>query len=121
MGTVETEKYGCGKKYPPVTGICSICEDETILVVDHCHEHGFVRERICPSCNVRLGFIERDLRATSFMTIGSYGLDFIEQLRLCPECSKVYLNNPDDVIMEPSPAETVQRVPAVSQTGDRNP
>jgi hypothetical protein len=38
------------------TGICSICKQETLLVIDHCHTTGKVRGRICASCNSVLGY-----------------------------------------------------------------
>lgn len=36
-------------------GCCAICEKETALVVDHCHQSGNLRKLLCNQCNVGLG------------------------------------------------------------------
>lgn len=38
------------------TGICQICGETCKLVVDHCHKSGFVRGKICSSCNSLIGY-----------------------------------------------------------------
>lgn len=40
-------------------GECAICHEPRQLVQDHCHATGLCRDKICGSCNVRLGHIEK--------------------------------------------------------------
>jgi uncharacterized protein with PIN domain len=84
------EDYRSGKPYPKLIGVCPMCDTESVLVVDHCHQHGRIRGRICPSCNVRLGFVERRELANGYATIGSYGPEILKQLRLCDKCEMLY-------------------------------
>lgn len=54
-------------------GLCAVCGEgmhpyggrgKSAAVVDHCHATGFVRGLLHQSCNVALGFIEKDLVRT---------------------------------------------------------
>jgi hypothetical protein len=36
-------------------GRCAICGHEDKIVMDHCHESGFIRGLLCQSCNIREG------------------------------------------------------------------
>ncbi|WP_420082965.1 endonuclease domain-containing protein (plasmid) [Streptomyces sp. JL4002] len=31
--------------------VCAVCGTAPAGVLDHCHEHGYVRAPVCPSCN----------------------------------------------------------------------
>ncbi|MFE5699010.1 endonuclease domain-containing protein [Streptomyces erythrochromogenes] len=31
--------------------VCAVCGTAPAAVLDHCHEHGYVRAPVCPSCN----------------------------------------------------------------------
>ncbi|MFE5302442.1 endonuclease domain-containing protein [Streptomyces sp. NPDC056632] len=31
--------------------VCAVCDTAPAAVLDHCHEHGYVRAPVCPSCN----------------------------------------------------------------------
>lgn len=33
--------------------LCAVCHRAPASVLDHCHEHGYVRAPVCPSCNTR--------------------------------------------------------------------
>ncbi|MDC7243661.1 MAG: endonuclease VII domain-containing protein [Sphaerochaetaceae bacterium] len=39
---------------------CYICQEEKMLVVDHCHETGIIRKLLCNTCNRFLGWWEKD-------------------------------------------------------------
>jgi len=63
-------------------GTCAICfRDNVELVIDHCHETGFVRKGLCRSCNTGLGFFQDDwdtlLRAACYVIVHKAGLDDI--------------------------------------------
>lgn len=42
--------------YEKQQGRCWICEEESMLVIDHCHTKGDVRGLLCGRCNSGLGF-----------------------------------------------------------------
>lgn len=51
------------KRYNDQSGRCAICQTpHPLLVIDHCHSTGAVRELLCPACNLGLGFF-KDNRA----------------------------------------------------------
>ncbi|MFD8395395.1 endonuclease domain-containing protein [Streptomyces sp. NPDC059680] len=32
---------------------CAVCRTAPAVVLDHCHEHGYVRAPVCHSCNTQ--------------------------------------------------------------------
>jgi hypothetical protein len=43
------------------TEACAICRRaDKLLVVDHCHNTGALREMLCERCNSMLGFVRED-------------------------------------------------------------
>lgn len=42
-------------------GRCPICKQKTVLVLDHCHDSGEVRDLICGTCNSLLGYSKESL------------------------------------------------------------
>ena len=53
------------------SGLCVICNEDSKLVLDHCHESGEVRGLICGRCNLGLGHFQDDpdrlVRAASYL------------------------------------------------------
>lgn len=43
-------------------GICKICNQTNLLVVDHCHISGAVRGLICSHCNSVLGYAKDNIK-----------------------------------------------------------
>jgi recombination endonuclease VII len=66
---------------PPTVGRCLICHHEALLITDHCHRHGWVRERICQSCNGHMRLFDEGT--------GTAGLPakYAAHWRRCPECA----------------------------------
>jgi hypothetical protein len=71
-------QYSYGKKYPVIEGECFICEEWGRLYTDHCHYHGWVRGKICPRCNVQLGWAEKGFRDAKYEIIGE--IETVEHL-----------------------------------------
>ena len=51
---ITKEEYNA--LYEKQQGRCWICEEESKLVIDHCHTEGHVRGLLCGRCNSGLGF-----------------------------------------------------------------
>lgn len=43
----------------PREGTCYICEEWSLLQLDHCHTTGKCRGFLCRRCNIALGFFEK--------------------------------------------------------------
>lgn len=39
---------------------CAICDSKELLHIDHCHESGKVRGRLCSKCNQAIGLMDDD-------------------------------------------------------------
>ena len=66
-------------------GVCAICENPPkpgkTLHVDHDHVTNRVRQLLCNSCNIRVGYIEHVLFAKSFAYIKRHTMN--EQVKAC--------------------------------------
>lgn len=64
-------------KYRRQSGACAICQKQNLegkrLAVDHDHKTGIVRDLLCHSCNVALGYAKDDLKIIAAM------FDYIER------------------------------------------
>ncbi|WP_345175593.1 endonuclease domain-containing protein [Streptomyces lavendulae] len=70
---------------------CAVCRTAPAAVLDHCHEHGYVRAPVCPSCNT----LERpdhlysnDIRvAGRYMRLfGTDAAGWLDHWHRCPGC-----------------------------------
>ena len=43
-------------------GLCKLCNENKLLVVDHCHKTGIVRGLICSHCNSVLGYAKDNIQ-----------------------------------------------------------
>ncbi|GAA3957935.1 hypothetical protein GCM10022384_08670 [Streptomyces marokkonensis] len=55
---LEGRQYSVLGREPGITGrvagwLCAVCLRVPAAVLDHCHEHGYVRAPVCQSCNTR--------------------------------------------------------------------
>ncbi|MER5491155.1 endonuclease domain-containing protein [Streptomyces sp. NPDC002490] len=55
---LEGQLYSVLSRRPGITGkvagwTCAVCHGTPAAVLDHCHEHGYVRAPVCQSCNTR--------------------------------------------------------------------
>jgi hypothetical protein len=61
-------------------------KENVILVTDHCHEHGWIRGRICQRCNLRLHTYDLSFRNSIEKKI-EIPDDIQEWLYKCPDCN----------------------------------
>ncbi|MFE9139627.1 endonuclease domain-containing protein [Streptomyces sp. NPDC007355] len=55
-GELKGQLYAVLSRKPGISGkvagwICAVCRTSPATVLDHCHEHGYVRAPVCHSCN----------------------------------------------------------------------
>ena len=70
---------------PAGFGTCEVCGKSERLNNDHCHIHGWIRGAVCTSCNLSIGFIERQSVTTKSELIDAIS----SHLSKCPECLPV--------------------------------
>jgi len=79
--SLRESKYGMTeeeyeRRLKAQSGRCGICNQEAeVLVVDHCHESGEIRELLCSMCNVGLGNLKEDpaILASAILYLKRYG------------------------------------------------
>ncbi|MFJ5780050.1 endonuclease domain-containing protein [Streptomyces sp. NPDC093094] len=57
-GELKGQLYSVLSRKPGISGkvagwICAVCRTAPATVLDHCHEHGYVRAPVCHSCNTQ--------------------------------------------------------------------
>ncbi|MEU2835004.1 endonuclease domain-containing protein [Streptomyces lavendulae] len=87
--SVLSRRPGMSRKVAGWT--CTVCQTTAAAVLDHCHEHGYVRAPVCSSCNT----LERpdhlysnDIRVAGRYTrlFGTDAADWLGHWHRCPGC-----------------------------------
>ncbi|MGV4988981.1 endonuclease domain-containing protein [Streptomyces sp. NRAIS4] len=84
-----TRKPGTSRK---VAGwACAICRTAPAAVLDHCHEHGYVRAPVCNSCNTQERpdhLYSNDIRVANHYTrlFDTHAADWLCHWHRCPGC-----------------------------------
>ncbi|MFI5982241.1 endonuclease domain-containing protein [Streptomyces sp. NPDC051555] len=86
---VLSRKAGTARK---VAGwACSVCRTAPAAVLDHCHEHGYVRAPVCQSCNTHERpdhLYSNDVRVADHYTrlFDTHAADWLRHWHRCPGC-----------------------------------
>ncbi|MEU2739934.1 endonuclease domain-containing protein [Streptomyces sp. NPDC007095] len=87
--SVLSRKPGISRK---VAGwACAVCRTAPAAVLDHCHEHGYVRAPVCQSCNTQERpdhLYSNDIRVAGHYTrlFDSHAADWLRHWHRCPGC-----------------------------------
>ncbi|MFJ2478248.1 endonuclease domain-containing protein [Streptomyces sp. NPDC087659] len=70
---------------------CAVCRTAPAAVLDHCHEHGYVRAPVCQSCNTQERpdhLYRNDIRvADRYMRLfHTHAADWLQHWHRCPGC-----------------------------------
>ena len=70
---------------------CAVCQEAPACVIDHCHEHGYVRAPVCQRCNTRERpnyLYPNDIYVTSRYTalFRTNAQDWLRHWHRCPGC-----------------------------------
>ncbi|MFF6946438.1 endonuclease domain-containing protein [Streptomyces lavendulae] len=71
--------------------VCVVCGTAPAAVLDHCHEHGYVRAPVCPSCNTLERpdhLYDNDIRVASRYRrlFDTDAVDWLRHWHRCPGC-----------------------------------
>ncbi|MER7488678.1 endonuclease domain-containing protein [Streptomyces sp. NPDC126497] len=86
---VLSRKPGTSRK---VAGwCCAVCRTAPAAVLDHCHEHGYVRAPVCRSCNTQERpdhLYSNDIRVSQHYTrlFHTHATDWLRHWHRCPGC-----------------------------------
>ena len=69
---------------PPNTGHEISTRTDSPLYIDHCHDHGWVRGRICAGCNSVMRFVDRKRCLARYMP--ALREEFRRHYNQCPDC-----------------------------------
>jgi hypothetical protein len=84
-----SRKPGISRKVAGWT--CAICRTAPAAVLDHCHEHGYVRAPVCHSCNTQERpdhLYRNDIRVANHYTrlFHTHTADWLRHWHRCPGC-----------------------------------
>ncbi|MEU6579043.1 endonuclease domain-containing protein [Streptomyces sp. NPDC046805] len=95
-GELQGHLYSALKRKPGTSGkvagwACAICRTAPAAVLDHCHEHGYVRAPVCHSCNTQERpdhLYSNDIRVASHYTrlFDTHAADWLRHWHRCPGC-----------------------------------
>ncbi|MFD5514230.1 endonuclease domain-containing protein [Streptomyces sp. NPDC127051] len=95
-GELAGQLYSVLSRKPGMSGkvagwVCAVCRTAAAAVLDHCHEHGYVRAPVCTSCNIleRPDHLYRnDIRvAGRYMRLfGTGAAGWLGHWHRCPGC-----------------------------------
>ncbi|MFF0132818.1 endonuclease domain-containing protein [Streptomyces mirabilis] len=84
-----SRKPGISRKVAEWT--CAVCHTAPAAVLDHCHEHGYVRAPVCHSCNTQERpdhLYSNDIRVANHYTrlFDTHTADWLHHWHRCPGC-----------------------------------
>ena len=87
--SVLSRKPGISRKVAGWT--CAVCGIAPAAVLDHCHEHGYVRAPVCHSCNTQERsdhLYGNDVRVANHYTrlFHTHAVDWLRHWHRCPGC-----------------------------------
>ncbi|GAA2973186.1 endonuclease domain-containing protein [Streptomyces enissocaesilis] len=87
--SVLSRKPGISRKVAGWT--CTVCRTAPAAVLDHCHEHGYVRAPLCHSCNTQERpdhLYSNDIRVANHYTrlFDTHTADWLRHWHRCPGC-----------------------------------
>ncbi|MGW3151631.1 endonuclease domain-containing protein [Streptomyces sp. NPDC001177] len=95
-GELEGHLYGVLSRKPGTSRkvggwMCAVCRTAPAAVLDHCHEHGYVRAPVCHSCNTQERadhLYSNDIRVASHYTrlFDTDAADWLRHWHRCPGC-----------------------------------
>ena len=75
-------------------GSCNVCGIHGgALKVDHCHQHGWVREVLCNRCNTLMALIDRRITPHPRKTNKGAVHRLLMHFNLCPDCSPLTIDD----------------------------
>jgi hypothetical protein len=94
QGELEGHLYAAASRKgsgQAIRWLCAVCRQAPASVLDHCHEHGYVRAPVCPSCNTRERpeFLYRTdvLVGSRYLDLfGTRVEDWLRHWHRCPGC-----------------------------------
>ncbi len=95
-GELEGHRYSTLSRKPGISRTvaewsCAVCRTAPAAVLDHCHEHGYVRAPVCQSCNTQERpdhLYSNDVRVAGRYTrlFDTHAPDWLRHWHRCPGC-----------------------------------
>ncbi|WP_329295725.1 endonuclease domain-containing protein [Streptomyces sp. NBC_01455] len=95
-GELQSQLYSVLSRKPGISRkvagwACAVCRTVPAAVLDHCHEHGYVRAPVCHSCNTQERpdhLYSNDIRVAGHYTrlFDTHVVDWLRHWHRCPGC-----------------------------------